>query len=429
MLNRPTKIGKYNIHSELGRGATAIVYLGEDQFNDRKVAIKVVTPDEGMGEEEARRFEKLFLNEAAMVGKMSHPNIVGVYDAVIEGENRYIVMEYVGGGSLKKFCTETNLLPVRQAVLIIFKACRALDYAFQNGVIHRDIKSANILLSERDDIKISDFGTAQISQATHTQIDGFVGSPAYMAPEQINEEPPSVQTDIYSLGVTMYELLAGRLPFQAANSVAMINKILNETATPLKTIRPDIPDELVAIVEKAMARDPAKRYPAWYAMARDLADTFPQLEKYSFEISSAEKFNALRKLEFFRDFRDSELWEVLRGAIWEIHSREQSLLLEGDVGHAFFIIVSGQVKVVKDDKLLNVLKDGDCFGEMAYLSGDKARRTASIIAVSEVQLLRIQDVQLEQLSDACQLRFNRQFLKTLIERLAWTSNVLAQVKK
>lgn len=426
---RPTKIGKYNILSELGRGATAVVYLGEDQFNDRKVAIKLVTPDEGMGPDEARRFEKLFLNEAAMVGKMSHPNIVGVYDAVIEGENRYIVMEYVGGGSLKKFCTETNLLPVRQAVLIIFKACRALDYAFQNGVIHRDIKSANILISERDDIKISDFGTAQISQATHTQIDGFVGSPAYMAPEQINEEPPSAQTDIYSLGVTMYELLAGRLPFQASNSVAMINKILNESATPLKSIRPDLPDELVVIVEKAMARDPAKRYPAWYAMARDLADTFPQLEKYSFEISSAEKFNSLRKLEFFRDFRDSELWEVLRGAVWENHSREQSLLLEGDVGHAFFIIVSGQVKVVKDDKLLNVLKDGDCFGEMAYLSGDKARRTASIIAVSEVQLLRIQDVQLEQLSDACQLRFNRQFLRTLIERLAWTSNVLAQVKK
>ena len=429
MFSRPTKIGKYDISGELGRGATAVVYLGEDQFNERKVAIKVAMSDEGMGEEEARRFEKLFLNEAAMVGKLSHPNIVGVYDAVVEGDLRYIVMEFVGGGSLKKFCTETNLLPVRQAVLIIFKACRALDYAFQNGVIHRDIKAANILLSDRDDIKISDFGTAQISQSTHTQIDGFVGSPAYMAPEQINEEDPSVQTDIYSLGVTMYELLAGRLPFQAANSVAMINKILNEEPTPLKSIRPDIPDKLVEIVEKAMARDTAKRYPAWYAMARDLAETFPQLEKYSFEISSAEKFNALRKLEFFRDFRDSELWEVLRGAIWENHSREQSLLLEGDIGHAFFIIVSGQVKVIKDGKLLNVLKEGDCFGEMAYLSGDKARRTASIISVSEVQLLKVQDVQLEQLSDACQLRFNRQFLKTLIERLAWTSNVLAQVKK
>ena len=429
MSGRPVKIGKYDILSELGRGATAVVYLGEDKFNDRKVAIKVQVKDDSAGPEEARRFEKLFLNEAALVGKMSHPNIVGVFDAVVDGDMSYIVMEYVGGGSLKKYCTETNLLPVRQTVLMIFKACRALDYAFQNGVIHRDIKAANVLLDERDDIKISDFGTAQISTSTHTQIDGFVGSPAYMAPEMINEEPPSAQSDIYSLGVTMYELLAGRLPFQATNSVAMINKILNEEAIPLKSIRPDLPDRLIDIVEKAMAKDVAKRYPAWYAMARDLAETFPQLEKYSFEISSAEKFNSLRKLEFFKDFRDSELWEVLRGAIWENHSREQNLLLEGDVSRAFFIIVSGQVKVVKDDKLLNVLKDGDCFGEMAYLSGDRARRSASIISVSEVQLLKIQDVQLDQLSDACQLRFNRQFLRTLIDRLAWTSTVLAQVKK
>jgi len=428
-IGRPERIGKYELMGELGRGATAVVYLAEDTFNNRKVAIKVQVKDESAGVEEARRFEKLFLNEAAMVGKLSHPNIVTVYDAVVEGEQQYIVMEYVGGGSLKKFCNETNLLPVRQAVLVIFKACRALDYAFQNGVIHRDIKAANILLSDRDEIKISDFGTAQISQATHTQIDGFVGSPAYMAPEQINEEPPSVQTDIYSLGVTMYELLTGRLPFQAGNSVSMINKILNEEPTPIRSIRPDLPEDIVHIVETAMAKDPAKRYPAWYAMARDLAETFPQLEKYSFEISSAEKFNALRKLEFFKDFRDSELWEVLRGAMWENHAREQSLLLEGDVGHAFFVIVSGQVKVVKEGKLLNVLKDGDCFGEMAYLSGDKSKRSASITAVSEVQLLKMQDVQLEQLSEACQLRFNRVFLRTLIERLAWTSEVLAQVKQ
>ncbi len=425
-MDRPQRLGKYALLSELGRGATAVVYLAEDTFNNRKVAIKLQVKDESAGPEEARRFEKLFLNEAAMFGKLSHPNIVAVYDAVVEGEQQYIVMEWVGGGSLKKFCTETNLLPVRQAVLVIFKACRALDYAFQNGVIHRDIKAANILLSDRDEIKISDFGTAQISQAMHTQIDGFVGSPAYMAPEQINEEPPSVQTDIYSLGVTFYELLTGRLPYQGTNTVSMINKILNEDPTPIRSIRPDLPEPIVKIVEKAMAKDPAKRYQAWYDMASDLADTFPQLEKYSFEISSVEKFNALRKLEFFKDFRDAELWEVLRGAMWENHAREESLLLEGDVGHAFFIIVTGQVKVMKDGRLLNVLRDGDCFGEMAYLSGDKARRSATISAVSEVQLIKIQDVQLEHLSEACQLRFNRVFLRTLIERLTWTSDALAQ---
>jgi hypothetical protein len=209
----------------------------------------------------------------------------------------------------------------------------------------------------------------------------------------------------------------------------MINKILNEEAVPIESLRPDLPPKLVEIVKKAMAKDPKQRYQVWFDMARDLAETFPQLEKYSFEISSTEKFNKLRTVPFFREFRDAELWEVLRGAVWENHSRDENLLLEGEVGQAFFIIVSGQVKVVKDQKLLNVLKEGDCFGEMAYLSGDRARRSASIISVSEVQLLKIAAAQLEQLSEGCQLRFNREFLRTLIERLSWTSTVLAQVKR
>ena len=429
MSDRPLKIGKYDILSELGQGASAVVYLAEDPFNDRKVAVKLAKKDAEMSDEEAIRFEKLFLNEASLAGKLNHPNIVGVYDAVVDTDQQYIVMEYVPGGSLKKFCSETNLLPVRQAVLVIFKMCRALDYAFQNGVIHRDIKPANILLAERDDIKISDFGTAKISHATHTQIDGFLGSPAYMSPEQINEEGPSVQSDIYSLGVVMYELLTGKLPFRADNAVAMINKILNEDPVPIESLRPDLPDKLVEIVRKAMHKDPKVRYASWFQMASELANTFPQLERFSQEISSTEKFNKLRSLPFFREFRDAELWEVLRGAVWENQSRDQNLLLEGEIGQAFFIIVGGQVKVVKDGKLLNVLKEGDCFGEMAYLSGDRARRSASIISVSEVQLLKIQAAHLESLSDGCQLRFNREFLRTLIERLTWTSSVLAQFRR
>jgi eukaryotic-like serine/threonine-protein kinase len=429
VLDRPHKIGKYDILSQLGEGASSVVYLAEDRFNDRKVAVKLARTDAGTGEEEARRFERLFLNEASLAGRLNHPNIVGVYDAVVEGDQRYIVMEYVPGGSLKKYCSEATLLPLRQAVLVIFKMCRALDYAFQNGVIHRDIKPANILLSERDDIKVSDFGTAKISHATHTQIDGFLGSPAYMSPEQINEEMPSVQTDIYSLGVVMYELLTGRLPFRADNAVTMINKILNEDPVPIRTLRPDLPEKLVEIVAKAMHRNPKRRYASWFDMASDLANTFPQLERFSQEISSTEKFNKLRSLPFFREFRDTELWEVLRGAAWESHARDQNLLLEGEIGHAFFIIVSGQVKVVKDGKLLNVLKESDCFGEMAYLSGDRARRSASIVSVSEVQLLRIQASRLDSLSEGCQLRFNREFLRTLIERLTWTSSVLAQFRR
>jgi serine/threonine protein kinase len=251
-----------------------------------------------------------------------------------------------------------------------------------------------------------------------------------MSPEQINEQGPSVQSDIYSLGVVMYELLTGKLPFRAENSVAMINKILNDEPMPLEQIRPDLPDKLVEIVKKAMHKDPKVRYGSWFEMATDLANTFPQLERYSHEISSTEKYNKLRSLPFFREFKDAELWEVLRGAVWETRSRDENLLLEGEIGQAFFIIAAGQVKVVKDGKLLNVLKEGDCFGEMAYLSGEnRARRSASIISVSEVQLLKIQSTQLDALSEGCQLRFNREFLRTLIERLTWTSSVLAQVRR
>jgi len=430
VLERPKKIGKYDILSELGQGASAVVYLAEDSFNDRKVALKLARSNADMGEEESKRFERLFLNEASLAGKLNHPNIVGVFDAVVEGDHRYIVMEFVPGGSLKKFCNEANLMPIRQAVLVIFKICRALDYAFQNGVIHRDIKPANILLADRDDIKVSDFGTAKISESEHTQIDGFLGSPAYMSPEQINEQGPSVQSDIYSCGVMMYELLTAKLPFKAENAVSMINKILTEEPIPIENLRPDLPPRLAEIVKKAMHKDPKQRYASWFEMASDLANTFPQLERYSHEISSTEKFNKLRSLPFFREFKDAELWEVLRGAVWETHSREENLLLEGEIGQAFFIIVGGQVKVVKDSKLLNVLKEGDCFGEMAYLSGgERARRSASIISVSEVQLLKIQATQLESLSEGCQLRFNREFLRTLIERLTWTSSVLAQFRR
>jgi len=179
-----------------------------------------------------------------------------------------------------------------------------------------------------------------------------------------------------------------------------------------------------------MHKDPKVRYTSWFEMASELANTFPQLERYSHEISSTEKFNKLRSLPFFREFKDAELWEVLRGAVWETRARDENLLLEGEIGQAFFIIAAGQVKVVKDGKLLNVLKEGDCFGEMAYLSGaDRARRSASIISVSEVQLLKIQSTQLDALSEGCQLRFNREFLRTLIERLTWTSSVLAQVRR
>jgi len=414
----PDKIGKYSVIGEIGRGSSASVYLATDPFNGRKVAIKVAHTDFGRDPIEAQRFEKLFLNEASLAGKLHHPNIINVFDAVVEGDVRYIVMEYVPAGSLKQYCSVNSLLPMRQVAMMIFKCARALDYAYENGVIHRDIKPANILLTETGEIKISDFGTAKISHSTMTQLDGFLGSPAYMSPEMINEHPASVQGDIYSLGVVMYELLAGRLPYQADNSVQMINKILNEDPTPIEKVRPDVPPLLTRIVKRAMAKSLAERYGSWFEMARDLIEGFPQLEELANEISASEKFSKLRAIKFFSDFKDQELKEVVRAAQWLRRNRNEHLVREGDLGQALYIIISGEVKVTRGNRFIGALSSGDCFGEMALIHG---KRTATITSVSVVEFIRIDAASLEQLSEGCQLSFNKQFLFTLIERLSATN--------
>jgi serine/threonine protein kinase len=182
-------------------------------------------------------YTHLFLNEAALVGKLSHPHIVQTYDAVVDDHLCYIVMEYVAGGTLETCCTpERLLLPIERVVEIIFKCTRALDFAVRIGITHRDIKPANILFTGADhgnhgDIKISDFGAAIISSPERTLVLG-IGSPAYMSPQQVKDQPLDHQTDIYSLGVVMYQLLTGKLPFQARNSYDLIYQIINTEPTP-----------------------------------------------------------------------------------------------------------------------------------------------------------------------------------------------------
>jgi serine/threonine protein kinase len=301
----------------------------------------------------------------------------------------------------------------------------ALDFAHKHGVIHRDIKPANILLAQGGDIKITDFGVAQIASSQQTQMAGMLGSPAYMSPEQVRELPLTTQTDIYSLGVVLYEMLTGRLPFKASSGYAMLTKILNEEPEPVSAFRQDVTPRLEEIVSRAMSKSRDTRYKNWFDFARDLADEFVQLEKLHEDIGDKEKFNALRSLEFFRNFRDEQLWEVVRVSAWEIFASKQQVLLEGDVGHSFYIIVAGSVMVTKGGRLLNTLKTGDCFGEMSYINPDQTHRSATITAASALTLVKIKADLLEQLSEGCQLRFNRVFLKTLVERLSRTNAMLA----
>ncbi len=420
------KVGKFEIIKELGKGATSAVYQAYDPFQKRQVAIKVVFPEALGDKEHGKRYKKLFVTEASLAGKLSHPHIVAIFDAAADEDGSYIVMEYVDGTTLERYTHHDNLLPVQKIVEIVYKCARALEYASRQGVIHRDIKPANILLAGDSDIKISDFGAALTLAAETTQLSG-IGSPAYMSPEQVKEQQLTYQTDIFSLGVVMFQLLTGRLPFKGANNYSMIYQIINvESPRPIE-VRPDIPPRIDAIVMRALQKDTAKRYQTWDEMAHDLATALGTEEKREEGFAESEKFDTLRKLEFFRQFSDVELWEVLRLATWHKEPRDTVLIQENDIGSSFFILVSGEVKVVKQERLINVLKAGECFGEMAYLGKQKFQRSASIVALSEIKLIEIRAETLAKASELCRHHFHGAFLELLVDRLAMANLRLSQL--
>jgi serine/threonine protein kinase len=420
------KIGKYEVIGELGKGATSCVYEALDPFVNRRVAIKVVFAEALGDKEHGKRYKKLFVTEASLAGKLSHPHIVSIYDAVADDEASYIVMEYVDGTTLEQYSHPENLLTINKVIETIFKCTKALDYAAHHGVIHRDIKPANIMLSGENDIKITDFGAALTSTSETTQITG-IGSPAYMSPEQVKEMPLSHQTDIFSLGVVLYQLLTGKLPFQGTNNYSMIYQIINAEAPPPSALRQEVPPQLDAIVKRALQKNIADRYQTWEELSHDLVAVFGNLQKPEKSIPDSEKFDALRRLVFFKNFTDIELWEVLRLTLWSKHPPGTVVIKEGDVGKSFFILAAGEVRVAKQGKLLNVLRVGDCFGEMAYLGKKQFQRTASVTATTDITVIEIKSEALAQASEICRHHFNGAFLEILVDRLSMANTRLSQL--
>jgi serine/threonine protein kinase len=410
------KIGKYEIIREIGRGASSTVYLALDTFDRQRVALKLFNLDVLHDSNQARACRKQLLTEASLAGKLSHPHIASVFDAVMDGDVNYVVMEYVEGETLEHYTAADRLLPLGTVAEIVYKCCKALEYAQHLGVIHRDIKPANILFCGHSDIKISDFGAAMILNQQATQVLG-VGSPAYMSPEQVDEKPLTHQTDIYSLGVTLFQLLTGKLPFDAGNNYTLIYHIMNIEAPPASALRTGIPPELDAIVSRAMQKDLSLRYQTWSEFAHDLVHFFSNKAVAQAEIFDTEKFDTIRSLEFFTNFSDVELWEVLHVGAWCKVSGGERIISEGAEGRTFFILADGEVNVLKQGKLLSVLRKGDCFGEMAHLSGHAFRRTTDVEANTDVTLIEINADMLEKATPGCRSRFDGAFLRLLVNRL------------
>jgi serine/threonine protein kinase len=426
-LTLPRQLGKYNLLRELGKGASGTVYLAEDPFGDRHVAVKVYKSDHDLSEGEKKLQRKLFFNEAHMAGKLKHPNILPIYDAGEDEDVRYIVMEYLENSTpLTKYTKSDSLLPMKKVVEIFFAVAKALDVAHKAGVVHRDIKPANVMMDSNGKVMIVDFGVAKQSGMATTQIHGMVGTPRYMSPEQIEAKEVDNQTDIWSLGVMVYELLTGMQPFYGETLPQLAHSIVNTDPVSVSQYRVDMPELLARIVMRCLKKSLKARYSMGMDIAGDLAYVFDFLEEQAQEIAEQERFNMVRALAFFAEFAQPEVWEILHASAWKNYTDGQVIVTEGETDDCFFIIVSGEVQVSKGSKQLGTLQEGDCFGEMGYLS--KTKRTASIKAKGIVNLMRVNATLMERASKDTQLKFYQVFVKTLIDRLAKSNERLMAAK-
>ncbi len=410
------KIGKYVIVNRIGKGSTGMVYLSHDPYYRRDVAIKVYNIEEDADADRAKISRKMFFNEAHMVGMLQHPNIMPIYDAGEEDGKYYIVTEHIQGArTLAAYCRPDNLLRVDDVVEIIYKCAKALHYAHGRGVIHRDIKPSNLMLTIDNDVRIIDFGIAIVNDSDVSRIEGIAGSPSYMSPEQVQSEELTPRSDLYSLGAVMYELLTGYRPFRADNLSKLLHQIVYATPPPLHTYRTDLPEELENVVTQAMVKEPGKRLQSGAAMAAELTRVYKDLRQKYNKLDNQEHFDVLRSLTFFHDFSHAEIWEVLRASVWHEYRDGEDIVREGEIDDRFYIIVTGGVTVQTTGRNIGSLSSGDCFGETSYVRG--AKRQASIRARGAVTILRVSSSLMEQVSSACQLRFNKVFLRALITRL------------
>jgi serine/threonine-protein kinase len=268
-LAKPT-LGRYEVIRELGKGAMGVVYLGKDPKINREVAIKTLRFEDEFDATDMSAMKERFFREAESAGRLVHPNIVTIYDAGDDGDISYIAMELLSGSDLKDYTTKGKLLPVNDTLEIVARVADALDYAHQQGVVHRDIKPANIMKLKDGSVKVTDFGIARITSQSKTATGTVMGTPSYMSPEQLAGSKVDGRADLFSLGVTLYEMLTGEKPFTGESVATLMFRIANTPHQSIMTARADLPPGTEEIINTSLQKTPDERYQRGAQMAADL---------------------------------------------------------------------------------------------------------------------------------------------------------------
>ena len=423
-MELPYRLGKYELDRQVGEGATGKVYHARDTFTDHDVAVKMINNSVLSDPEFTDSCRKQFLNEAALAGHLSHPHVVSILEASVTEDNGYVVMGYIPGGNLIRHSYHDTLLPIRDVLQIMFKCSSALEYAFGLGIIHRDIKPGNIMFDDDKNVKLTDFGAAIFLQEQDEQA-VTVGTLSYMSPEHIMGERVTHLSDMYSLGVVTYELLTGRLPFEGDTEDKLKQAITNRDIVPPSKYRPEIPAVLDLIVRKMISRDASERFSTWSSLISEIA----RLARFGIEkhdISDIEKFHIFSSLHALKDFSDPEIWELVRVSKWSKYPAKTVVLREEEPGNSMFILSTGALRVTKQSRLLNVIKAGEFFGDMAYIQRG-SNRQATLEAISEVIVAEFTFEALEQLGEGCELNFAKSLLRSITGRLAAADNRIVRM--
>lgn len=420
----PCYLGKYQLFMRIGKNEAGKVYLARSTILHREVAVKVIYETTDTDQKPKNKKSGQLISESFYKAKLFHPNIVPVLEATQSHEAGYIVMEYISAGNIVRYTHPKTLLPVNTVLQIMNKCCGALDYAFRQGMIHRNIKPENLFLSSGSDIKISDFDHS-VTDATVVSENEIEHYSAYCSPEKIAGQRLSHLSDIYSLGVVAYQLLTGTLPYMTNDSDTLFVGTSKYVTPPPSSYRSGIPALLDTIILRMITRNPRERFNNWTELAHKFAEIgrFYEHEK---SIAETDKYNMLRSKSELSEFSDVEILRFAQVCIWIRLPAGTVFAKEHEAIQNTYILANGSIKVTQNGRLIHILKRGECFGEMCR-SKCGTTHPARLQTLTESIIAEFTSEAIAGLSSSCQNMLKQKVLDSMTIQVIPESNQVLQV--